>query len=67
MCDHPKVLAGHVKHQGRHALGYYCPLCSTITYESRGRPPLRQSRTGDSDARERAINAWLSKPAQETT
>ena len=63
MCQHAKVLAGHIAHQGRHAVGYYCPTCNSITYESVGRPPLRQSRTTDPDTRERAINAWLSRPA----
>ncbi|WP_019585235.1 hypothetical protein [Deinococcus apachensis] len=59
MCDHPKVLAGHLRADDKHAIGYYCPTCNTVTYEARGKQPLRQSRSGDTEARERAIRQWL--------
>lgn len=61
MCEHPKVLAGHLRGQKRAAVGYYCPECNTVTYEARGLPPLRQSRASDPEAREKAIQRWLNQ------
>lgn len=61
VCDHPKVLAGHLRGQTRLAVGYYCPQCNTITYEARGLPPLCQSRGQDSESRERTVLRWLNQ------
>lgn len=64
MCDHPKVLAGHLPSRDRKqaALGYYCAICNAVTYEARGKSPLTLSRAGDPDVRERSIRAWLDAP-----
>ncbi|GGK11596.1 hypothetical protein GCM10008955_01030 [Deinococcus malanensis] len=66
MCKHPKVLAGHLKAGTRHAVGYYCTYCNTITYEARGKDALVQSRTGDPDARETAVRRWLQQEVRFT-